>query len=146
MHLIGRYLDFGAAGIIIPQLETSQTGRDAIRSFYYPPLGTRSWGPDPDTVFGHEGNDQDFAYADWWNEHGILMAQLESIAGVLECKELALPRLDMLTFGPQDLSLDLRGRHDAPLASVEDCYAYVREHIADSNIPVAGSNTPMGVM
>jgi 4-hydroxy-2-oxoheptanedioate aldolase len=42
---IGRVLDAGAAGVIVPMVETAEQARDAVSWSAYPPAGTRSWGP-----------------------------------------------------------------------------------------------------
>jgi 4-hydroxy-2-oxoheptanedioate aldolase len=42
---IGRMLDAGASGVIVPMVETVEQARDAASWSAYPPKGTRSWGP-----------------------------------------------------------------------------------------------------
>jgi 4-hydroxy-2-oxoheptanedioate aldolase len=43
--IIGRVLDAGAAGVIVPLVNTAAKAREAVRACRYPPHGTRSWGP-----------------------------------------------------------------------------------------------------
>ena len=38
-YLIGKYLDLGASGIMIPQIENESTVEEALLRFYYPPVG-----------------------------------------------------------------------------------------------------------
>ena len=43
--LIGRALDAGAAGVIVPMVNSAADAREAVRACRYPPDGVRSWGP-----------------------------------------------------------------------------------------------------
>lgn len=43
--LIGRALDSGAAGIIVPMVNTADEAAAVVSAAYYPPIGVRSWGP-----------------------------------------------------------------------------------------------------
>jgi 4-hydroxy-2-oxoheptanedioate aldolase len=42
---IGRALDLGAAGVVVPMVNDPDEARHAVESVRYPPLGTRSFGP-----------------------------------------------------------------------------------------------------
>ncbi|GAA4961870.1 HpcH/HpaI aldolase family protein [Kineococcus glutinatus] len=44
-HEITRYLDAGAAGVVVPMVSTVEQARAAVRACRYGPAGTRSWGP-----------------------------------------------------------------------------------------------------
>ena len=43
--LIGRALDAGAAGVIVPMVNSAAEARAAVAACRYPPDGIRSWGP-----------------------------------------------------------------------------------------------------
>ncbi|MGA1836314.1 aldolase/citrate lyase family protein [Herbiconiux sp. 11R-BC] len=43
--LIGRALDAGADGVIVPLVDSAEQAAAAVRASYYPPLGARSTGP-----------------------------------------------------------------------------------------------------
>ena len=43
-RLIGRALDSGAAGVIVPMVNSAAEAREAVRACRYPPGGVRSWG------------------------------------------------------------------------------------------------------
>lgn len=43
-YMIGIYLDLRPCGILLPQTELGSTVAEALRSFYYPPDGGRSYG------------------------------------------------------------------------------------------------------
>lgn len=42
---IGRALDAGAGGVIVPMVNSAAEAQSAVRAARYPPLGGRSWGP-----------------------------------------------------------------------------------------------------
>ena len=43
-YLIGRYLDLGVTAIMVPEVREEATVDEAMRFFYYPQKGKRSWG------------------------------------------------------------------------------------------------------
>ncbi len=97
-------LDAGAAGVIIPFVETADEATAAARSFLTPPRGTRGLAPAVSRAarFG-----QDKAYARDWNDRGILALQIETAKGLAAAPEIAaVEGVDMLFFGPSDFSLD----------------------------------------
>jgi len=140
--LAGRYLDFGALGVVVPMVEREETVRRAIESFYYPPLGRRSWGPGG--AYGWGQHAKDFPYADWWNSHGVLMIQFESLAAVLGAKDLVKPGVDMVVFGEWDLTLDLSTKPDAPFKTFEECQQHVVNETAGMDVKIGASNSPLG--
>src|SRR3954452_9709054 len=48
-----RALDNGAAGVIVPHVDTVDQARRIAAAFRYPPLGLRSWGG-PSALFGYK--------------------------------------------------------------------------------------------
>src|SRR2546430_3249835 len=42
---IGQALDAGAAGVIVPMVNSAEDARRAVAGARYPPTGARSWGP-----------------------------------------------------------------------------------------------------
>jgi len=120
-YLIGNHLDLGPSGIEVPQVETVATVAEAVANFYYLPQGIRSHGGAHrvgDTSVGPQ------AYADWWNEYGVLWMQLESVAAVTSAFNLARPGVDCLSFGPTDLQMDLDHHGHPELKTVDDCVAH----------------------
>jgi 4-hydroxy-2-oxoheptanedioate aldolase len=105
-------LDAGAAGVLIPYIETVHEARAAVRAFCAPPLGQRGMatGVSRAAGFGAIGD-----YAQTWNDTGLLALQIETAKGLAAAPEIAaLPGVDMLFFGPSDYSADqgLLPRHD----------------------------------
>jgi 4-hydroxy-2-oxoheptanedioate aldolase len=97
-------LDAGAAGVMIPYIETVEEARAAIRVFCVPPLGQRGTAAMVSRAAGF-GAIRD--YARTWNETGLLALQIETAKGLAAAPEIAaLPGVDMLFFGPSDYSAD----------------------------------------
>ena len=97
-------LDAGAAGVVIPFIETVEEAVAATRNFLTPPLGTRGLAPAVSRA-ARFGADRD--YAPTWNDRGILAVQIETRKGLSNAAAIAaVEGVDMLFFGPGDFSLD----------------------------------------
>lgn len=119
---IGRALDCGAAGVIVPLVDDPVQAAAAARACRYPPAGNRSWGP-VTALFGRETPDALQA-----NDMVMCAVMVETRTGIEQVREIAAtPGVDMVFVGPFDLSLAL-GRDvddlladdsaDSPLATV----------------------------
>lgn len=99
--LIGRALDAGAAGVIVPMVDGVDDTRRVVEAAYFPPLGRRSFGP----IRAPYGAPADVAAAN----DGVLLAIMIETAGALAAVDeiAALPGVDMLFVGPFDLSAAL---------------------------------------
>jgi 4-hydroxy-2-oxoheptanedioate aldolase len=97
-------LDAGAAGILVPYIETVAEARAAIRAFCAPPLGQRGMATGVSRAGGF-GAVRD--YARTWNDTGLLVLQIETAKGLAAAPDIAaLDGVDMLFFGPSDYSAD----------------------------------------
>lgn len=112
---IGRALDLGAAGIMLPQLQSIDEVRDAVRYLRYPPVGQRG------VALRTRGADMGaLAHADVArvvNQRIVGIVQIESPGAVAAADEIAgLEEVDVLFVGPADLShgLGIPGRFDDP--------------------------------
>lgn len=121
-----KMLDVGAAGLIVPQLETVEQARQLVGWAKFAPVGNRGYCPSRD---GGWGLDENYAggmsgYMDWANRNTMLIPQCET-AGCLEHIEeiVAIEGVDGIFIGPFDLSiaLGIPGRFDDPrhIAAVE---------------------------
>jgi len=140
-YLIGRYLDFGASGIVVPFVETPETAHAAVRAFYYPSQGVRSWGPGRATWAKEVGR---VAYPSWWNASGLLMLQLETVDAIRRCRELAVPGVDVLVFGGADLALSLAATEAPSWPDEDSCREHVAAAVRDLPVRVARSLFPFG--
>ena len=141
-YLSGNFLDLGPLAILVPQVETEATVDEAIAAFYYPPVGKRSWGPS--AAYGFSDHSDRLEYAEWWNSHGILCLQIETLNAVVNARKLAKPGVDMLMFGANDLSFDLETYSDPPFGTVEECIEHVQQQMRGTGVKVAAGMTPVG--
>jgi 4-hydroxy-2-oxoheptanedioate aldolase len=110
---VGRALDLGAAGIMLPQLQDVDEVRSAVRYLRYPPVGQRgvalrTRGADMGAI-GHG----DLARV--VNERVVGIVQIETAAMVEDAEAIAaLDEVDVLFVGPADLShgLGVPGRFE----------------------------------
>lgn len=105
-----KMLDAGAAGLVVPQLETVEQARKLVSYAKYPPLGNRGYCPTRDGGWGsgscyERGMDGYMAEA---NASTLLIPQCET-AGCLEHIEeiAAVEGVDGIFIGPFDLSIAL---------------------------------------
>lgn len=100
--IIGRVLDAGAFGVIVPMVNTAAECRAFVEACRYYPEGGRSVGPIRAGLYG--GADY-FANA---NTTVITMAMIEHKDGVANLDEiLATPGLDSIFVGPSDLAVSM---------------------------------------
>ena len=102
---IGRALDMGAAGVVVPRLDTIEQVREAVSFFRYPPEGQRgvallTRGARLGTV-SHAG-------VGGLNQDIVGIVQIESPSAVEAAEEIAATDgVDVLFVGPADLSHSL---------------------------------------
>jgi 2-keto-3-deoxy-L-rhamnonate aldolase RhmA len=125
--LIGNMLDLGPSLIEVPQVENMDTVRDAVNNFYYPQQGRRSWGPSGSPQI--DVHPERLEYAEWWNSHGVLWMQLESVLGVTRAREMADLGADVLSWGPNDLAFDREANPDHELKTDDDCIEHVLKQL-----------------
>ena len=129
-YLIGNLLDLGPLGGEVPQTETEETAQEAIDYFYYPQKGKRSWGGT--ARFGVQGREDRLEYAEWWNNHGVLWLQIESVEAITKCHKLARPGVDCLSWGPADLAFNRESYPNHPFQTDDDCVRAVLRHLEGS--------------
>ncbi len=101
---MGRVLDGGAAGLMLPRMDGAAQVAEAIRHLRYPPAGDRGvatynracrFGLDPGAL-------------DRADDEVLVVVQIESAAAVAAVDEIAaVDGVDVLFIGPRDLSHDL---------------------------------------
>lgn len=101
-------LDAGAAGIIIPHVESAQDVKDVMKEMYYPPLGQRSFSPWTFTPgLASSLYDKDAYNVATSNNHVCIIPQIESVKGIENADEIAaVPGVHALMFGPGDYMID----------------------------------------
>ena len=122
--LIGRLLDEGAMGIIVPMVHTAEDAKAAADACRIPPTGTRSWGWGAASRYGN-------SYADNINEQMFVAVQIESIRAVENAEAImSTPGVDGCWVGPADLALSL-GIHPSK-AGEDDRHARALERVVEA--------------
>lgn len=99
---IGRALDLGALGVIVPMVNSAESARAAVSACRYPPVGTRSYGPVAAMARYSD------VYADHANDAIVCMVMIETATALAQLDEiLSVPGVDGVYVGPVDLSLSL---------------------------------------
>lgn len=99
--LIGRLLDEGALGIVVPMVETAEDARMAANACRFPPTGGRSWGWGRARSYGDD-------YGDLVDDEIFVAVQIESIQAVDQAEAImSVPGIDGCWIGPADLALSM---------------------------------------
>lgn len=137
---IGRALDAGAAGIIVPLVNTADEAADAVNAATYPPAGIRSYGPMRSQL--RIGPVPAIADADT-----VVLAMIETPQGLANVESIcATPGLAGVYVGPSDLRLAVGGAHPQDPAvddEFEVALVRVRDAAAAAGV-AAGIHTPDG--
>ncbi len=97
-------LDDGAAGVIVPRVDSAEEAQAAVDAARFPPLGRRGVGPGRASGYGRTLPDY-FAHA---NEQVVVGVQIESGAAVADVVRIAaVDGIDLLFVGPGDLAVSL---------------------------------------
>ena len=129
-HLISQPLDAGALGLMVPMVESVGQARQIVAAAKYPPAGGRGVGP----IYADDLEPGGLAATlEKANEELLLIAQIETIAGVEHVEEIAaVDGIDVLWIGHFDLttSLGTPGEfwNDAHTAAVDRVFEACRLH------------------
>jgi len=99
--IIGKVLDAGAHGVVVPMVNTREQAEAVVRSARYAPEGSRSWGP---VIAGmrHENNKA------WAAENIVTIPMIETVEALSNLDDvLSVPGIDAIYVGPADLSVSL---------------------------------------
>jgi len=108
--LIGRALDAGADGVIVPMIESAEQAAEAVSAVRYAPLGRRSYGP----IRSAYGVTESVESA---NSRVRLAVMIETDEALAQLDAIArVPGIDLLFVGPFDLSITLGWSVDQLLA------------------------------
>lgn len=99
---VGRVLDTGADGILIPHVETREDVQSLVQAACFPPEGLRGYSPYTPT-FGYTSNPGNLAAE---NKKIVVGALIESARGLENLPEICgEARLDFIYIGAYDLSV-----------------------------------------
>ena len=99
--IIGKTLDAGAHGVIVPMVNTRAQAEAVVRSARYTPQGSRSWGP---VMAGlrHADNRQ------WADATIAVIPMIETAEAISNLDDiLSVPGIDAIYVGPADLAISL---------------------------------------
>jgi 2-dehydro-3-deoxyglucarate aldolase/4-hydroxy-2-oxoheptanedioate aldolase len=116
---IGRVLDQGAHGIMVPHVNSAGEAREIVTAAVYPPRGRRGFSR---SVRAH---DYGLRSADT-TPSPLIVAQIETAAAVAEAGAIAeVDGIDVLFVGPADLERDLAGQAAVDRPDFETCVTRV---------------------
>lgn len=96
---IGRFLDEGCVGIVVPMVNNADDAKKAADACRFPPIGTRSWGWGRAARYGAN-------YTDEIDNEVFLAVQIETKTAVENAEAiLSTPGVDGCWIGPSDLAL-----------------------------------------
>jgi 4-hydroxy-2-oxoheptanedioate aldolase len=137
---IGRALDAGAAGVIVPLIDTAEDAVRAVQAARYPPTGIRSYGPARSGLrIGPTPADADAAT--------VVLAMIETRQGLENVEAIcATPGLDGIYVGPSDLRLAVGGKYpgDPEVAETFDAAIELIARTAAAAGIAAGIHTHSG--
>jgi 4-hydroxy-2-oxoheptanedioate aldolase len=99
--IIGKMLDAGIQGVIVPMVNTVAEAQALVRAARYAPAGSRSFGP---VLAGmRQAN-----YINWATDGVAVIPMIETVEAVSNLDDiLAVPGIDAVYVGPADLSVSL---------------------------------------
>jgi 4-hydroxy-2-oxoheptanedioate aldolase len=137
---IGRALDAGATGVIVPLVNSATEAKEAVRSARYPQSGRRSYGPMRSALrIGPIPEDA--------NEATVVLAMIETAEGLTNVDEIcAVDGIDGVYVGPSDLCLGIGGAFPGDPAVAGEFETALRSiSAAAANAgKAAGIHTPSG--
>lgn len=117
--LILRALDWGAAGIMAPHIESAAQARACLQAMHYPPRGRRGLSRSA-RAFDYGLRPPSEVAAP------LFFAQIESRAGIDQVEGIAaVDGVDVLFVGPADLALDLAAPGPGPALTYDECLVRV---------------------
>ncbi len=134
--LIGRALDAGADGVVVPMIEDAVGARRAVSASKYPPDGSRGYGPRRASGY-YRGIDD---YVDGANDELLVFLQLESLAAAANVDEIVdVGGIDAIFPGIMDLSGSAGVLRDARHPHVVAAYDTIALGAHRRGIPLCAS-------
>jgi 4-hydroxy-2-oxoheptanedioate aldolase len=106
---VSRCLDAGATGVMVPMLESVEQAKRLVNWGKYAPLGERGFGGiGGHTDFLSVGGDATPGFMARANQETLTIAQIETAQAIRDIDAIAaVPGLDALLIGPNDLSISI---------------------------------------
>ncbi len=98
-----KFLELGIGGVLVPQTNTLEDARRAVDGMRYAPRGSRGYAPTRLIDWAQRGDPKELMQEA--SEYVFTMVQFEHIDALTDLEAvLALPELDLLFVGPNDLA------------------------------------------
>jgi 4-hydroxy-2-oxoheptanedioate aldolase len=99
--IIGKMLDAGSHGVIVPMVNTRDQALSVVRAARYAPAGSRSWGP---VMAGLRHSDN----REWADANIAVIPMIETVEAISNLDEiLSVEGVDAIYVGPADLAVSL---------------------------------------
>lgn len=125
-HFIQSMLDLGAAGVVLPRLETAEEAREAVAAMRFAPEGTRGMCP-----ANHDGRydvENYFMHMKRRNREAMAIPIIETVKAVANIEEIvAVDGMDLIHFGPGDLSADMGLNLATDMPLLQEAWKRVRD-------------------
>ena len=109
-HLINWLFDQGAAGVLVPMVNSPSAARHAVAAAKFPPLGRRSFGPHRAASYSKRARE----YMTDADALSTLIVQIESGDAVARIDQiLAVPGIDAVFMGPNDVAFSMLKRGES---------------------------------
>lgn len=139
---VGKALDLGVQGVLIPHCRTADDARALQQAAFYPPRGKRGFGPGRGAQWGRVPTPEYFATID---DTILLIALIEDVEGVENVEAIAAVGLDILWVGTGDLASDygVPGQTDHPkvMAAAARVLAACQKHNVAAGFPARDLDT-----
>lgn len=127
--LIKQALDRGGYGVVVPLVNTAEQAQAAVAAAKYPPEGIRGVAGTRITRYGLDLPD----YFGRWNSQVVVVCQVETAEALANVDAIAaVPGVDVLFIGPNDLSANLghfrQFDHPEFLSAVDRIVTAARRH------------------
>lgn len=134
---IGRALDIGSDGILVPHVKSAQQARAVVEAARYAPLGHRGLGPGRPIRFGLSDPGEYVAHA---NEETVVAVMIEDQEAVENIEAIAaVDGIDVFNIGTWDLSnslgVPLDTRHPKLMDAITRILAAAKAHGIAAGVP-----------
>lgn len=110
-ELIAAALDGGAAGVVVPRVNTAAEAESVVNAARFPPIGERGAGPGRAAAYGGGIG----GYVGAANNDLLVAVQIETKSALDNAAEIsAVEGVDLVFIGPGDLSVSLDAFGDTP--------------------------------
>jgi 2-keto-3-deoxy-L-rhamnonate aldolase RhmA len=124
-----RYLEDGATGLIVPHVSDVESARELVQKVKFPPVGDRGLeGRGLEANFGLDIPTTRDPLVEHALRETFLIVQIETPQGLAAAEEIAaLPGIDGLYVGPQDLRIRMHHVPENERYTTEQAAAYIAD-------------------